>query len=349
MKSTKVFRSEQELNLNGNTESNEIITNAFSLTPNKTRLYDELWKKAALPTEEPSFIQRCQILCYGTRLRTNVFKNLPAEMRVWPGWKQVSRNLKGHLPEFHGMLEYVVRSIFKGFCSSKGSIMFEWFINQCASKMKVTISLVAAIKRRSNVSTEKRALQAILNSSFTRDQLKTILKDNKDLLNEFQEESIVERTDQRGTAQKERPVSSTLRSATVVTENGERRTDSIRKSCESDDEIIDVMSTDESESEEEEDDAVCVCNGQKGEDDLAPDLFVRSQFEESTPRQPKSGANGNKDRRNAEVLVHTLDYIRPETNNEMDSERRSYGCDMIDGGTTIDVRTFIWRTRQTEW
>lgn len=263
-----------------NTGIYQAVTNIFSLTPSTTFFYDQLWKQPIIQKEDVSFIDNCQRLCYGTRFRKKMFDNLPNGMEVWPGWKEVHGRFKENLPEFHGMIEYVVRRIFKALFRRDSNVMFQWFIDRCAAKMRVTTVLIAAIKRCKRGSTERRALQAVLHSSFTREDLKCIMKDHENLFDGFEMEENPGRTSATNTAKQASSNQNVQGGGPVGNSNGPASKAPGGQNGNDDDEIIDAMSSDGNQSEGVNDEVHGRLFPQEDDEDLCGDLYVRSQIEE---------------------------------------------------------------------
>lgn len=108
-----------------NSQECKSVINNFNLTPSVTRFLDGLLRQTKADLETLIFIQCCQRLYNGTRFRTSPFRNLLDEINAWPGWKEVSDNFKEYLSEFHGMVEYVVRRIFKAFYRNDSNALFQ--------------------------------------------------------------------------------------------------------------------------------------------------------------------------------------------------------------------------------
>lgn len=240
-------------------------TNLFSLTPSSTVFVDRLWQQNKKEVESPSFVEKYRRICHGTRFSAKVFEELPGELDIWPGWKHVSSELKDCLPQFHAMLEYVVRRIFKVLFNKDSNTMFQWFIDRCAREMTLTKVLIEAIKRCKKGSAEKRVLQAVVHSSFSREDLKCILKEHDTLLEDFHA--------QEGGGQSNGSAGTT-REDDVTRNNSQPRRNS--EGCEPDDDILNVMSSDEEEDASSVDEEETGNdNGRGGDEDggLMPDLF----------------------------------------------------------------------------
>lgn len=248
------------------TDNFNAVTKKFSLALCSTQFFNRLWNKGSEEGDELTFVERCQILCQGTRFRKGVFRNLPEEIQTWPEWKEFCNHFRDHLPEFHSILEYVVRRIFRALFKKDSNVIFQWFIDCCATRLKLTRALIEATNRCKRGSAEKKVLQAVLHSSFTRQELQSIVKEHPTLfegycLDRSSEEKQGMCTDscEGGTAAEKLCLGSR---GSVIDEK-------------SDDDIIDVPESDASEEEEEPRQGEAVQDSDDAVGQLLPEIYER--------------------------------------------------------------------------
>lgn len=63
--------------------------------------------------------------------------------------------------------------------------MFQWFIDRCATNLTLTKVIIEATNRCKRGSTKKRVLQAVLHSSFNREELKGIIEQHESLFHDY--------------------------------------------------------------------------------------------------------------------------------------------------------------------
>lgn len=168
-------------------------------------------------------------------------------------------------------MEYVIRHIFKALFQQDRNAMFQWFIDRCATKMMLTRILIKETNRCKRRSTEKRVLQAVLQLSFTRYEIDALLKDQKFLFDDFEQEKKSE--EKRATSSCGREDGA---GGNDVGNHGEGNRTA------SDDEILDIMSEEGSDGDFHEQDDDDVNDRDEEDDGLMPDLFTKVNAESGT-------------------------------------------------------------------
>lgn len=192
MKSNAATHNVNDVEKDGKSERYHPITNTLILTAPLTLFLDRLWRQHGADVERPTFIQHCQQIFNGTRFRTGKFWALPDELNTWPGWKEVQTNFNDHLAEFHGMIEYVVSRIFKALFRDDSKTLFQWFIDGCMTKTKLTTVLMETLIRVKDGSLEQRVILAMLHSSFSRSELQMLREQHTSLYDLLNPERITE-------------------------------------------------------------------------------------------------------------------------------------------------------------
>lgn len=143
------------IRIESNTLHRICVTNMYSLTPATTCLFDRLWKDGNEDDNATNFFDKCKRVLNGGRLSSTISKKLGPRFKKWRGWKKAWSHDRDHLPDFHAVLEYIARRVFRGLFGRDGKVVFEWYIEYYATKMTVTRVLIEAAARSKPGSREK--------------------------------------------------------------------------------------------------------------------------------------------------------------------------------------------------
>lgn len=151
--------------------------------------------------------------------------------------------------------------------------MFQWFIDRCAARMKLTTSFLHSISHCKRGTTEKRVLEAMLHSSFTREKLLVLRKEHVSVFKLIDSEANSE-VEKAGAAGQQGTVGSSG-TATVGNNNQSmiHGADEDHGNNESDDEILDVPESDDEDSDEDVDDRHVMEESDEDNCGLVRDIF----------------------------------------------------------------------------
>lgn len=103
-------------------------TNMFHLSYNVTRNFDFMWSEADGDGGNATFVERCKRILRVGRIRAHGFNQITAGLQQWPGWRQAIETYMTSLPQYHNIVEYFVRILFKILYGDDHAVMFEWFV-----------------------------------------------------------------------------------------------------------------------------------------------------------------------------------------------------------------------------
>lgn len=150
-----------------------------------TRTLDAIWLKQNRDGEKVSFMERCKELLRVDRIRARVFQHISEGLQEWPGWREAAVRYRNSLLEYHAILEYLVRRLFKMLHGKDHVVMFEWFVRGFWPKATVTNVLIEGIKKSNKGSKERRIYQAVLHASFSLQELNRIMKQHEDIMDGY--------------------------------------------------------------------------------------------------------------------------------------------------------------------
>lgn len=157
----------------------------YQLTPNLTLVYDYLWEKISKKLNVGTILELCKLLHGQARIRATPWRRLPLELREMNSWGLVYSKYKAYLPDYHNAVDYLVRSFFKVLYGSEARYMNRWYVKKLGPQKYVTRNLITGIKRAAKGSVGRRALEAVLHSSFTLDEIRPVLEKEKDILEDM--------------------------------------------------------------------------------------------------------------------------------------------------------------------
>lgn len=102
------------------------------------------------------------------------------------GRKEAASRYRSSLSQYHSIMEYIMRRLFRILYGDDRGVMFQWLVRGYWPKATITNVVIASIKKSDKGSTVRHVLQAILHGGFSRDDLNTIIKQHEQIVEGYE-------------------------------------------------------------------------------------------------------------------------------------------------------------------